>query len=234
MSAYPPTAAAAGGDAALAADIRARLAADPEVEGAPIGVTVHDGAVTLDGTARAYARAAAEHLAAAVPGVRAVANAVRVIDPWRPDNDDLARLIREGLANDQMVAHEDISVTVTDRAVILTGTVPTGAERAAAERIAADVEGELRGGGEMVNRIAVMGKPAGPERIASRIERAFIHTALTDVSRIIATVEDGRVELDGTVRDETSRQLAERAALATPGILAVDNRLRIAPIEPGR
>jgi len=48
---------------------------------------------------------------------------------------------------------------------------------------------------------------------------------------IVVLSRNGKVTLDGTVRDDSQIKLAADAAAATPGVKQVDNRITVA--EPG-
>ncbi len=63
-------------------------------------------------------------------------------------------------------------------------------------------------------------------------ERLAQHPEL-GADAIDAAFDHGVVILTGTVRDEALRKLAEEAALATPGVIAVDNDLKLAGPEGG-
>jgi osmotically-inducible protein OsmY len=63
----------------------------------------------------------------------------------------------------------------------------------------------------------------------TRIEAAFRHAAEADAHGINIDAKDGTVVLSGTVHSSNEREAAERAALTTPGVNRVDDRLIVAP-----
>jgi osmotically-inducible protein OsmY len=70
---------AAGADAAIAGQVRSRLAADPALRGEPIEVSAQGGTITLRGkVAASAARSSAERLARTVAGVLTVNNLLKV------------------------------------------------------------------------------------------------------------------------------------------------------------
>ena len=74
-----PGADAAGADAALAGQVRARFAADPVLHSEPIEVSALGGKITLRGVvASSAARSSAERLVRTVAGVRTVNNLLKV------------------------------------------------------------------------------------------------------------------------------------------------------------
>ena len=148
----------AGGDPSddvIEQDIRARLTWDPEIEGAVISVNVTKGIVILEGTVRGYQRAAAERIAKETPGVTAVDNRLRLIDPLHPPDETIGRLVNAALAADPLIPAEQISVAVHDGVVELSGEVSRGAERIAAEEAVLDLPGVV----DVRNRIVVTDVP---------------------------------------------------------------------------
>jgi osmotically-inducible protein OsmY len=211
-------------DERIAAAVHAALVNDREVEGTPITVAVRDGVVRLRGSARSYARAAAERVAASIPGVRAVHNHLQVIDPWQPDDAALEHMARQALASDPEVPHDRIAVAVAAGIVTLTGAVADTAERLAAEAAL-----DLPGVTDINNQIVVAGSPLAADKIADRIEHGFVAAARAAAARIAVRVDGDRIVLDGVANSETDRRLAERIALESGGVRGVDNHLRIEP-----
>jgi osmotically-inducible protein OsmY len=127
-------------------DVLAALDFDP-IDTAAIGVSVTHGIVTLRGAVPTLAqRYAAERLALAVPGVRAVANDLDVpgADEVAPDDPVIAEAAANALRWYRAVPRDAVRVTVRDGWVTLDGTVSELAERGAAERALRRLRG-LRG-----------------------------------------------------------------------------------------
>ena len=81
----------------------------------------------------------------------------------------------------------------------------------------------------VTNKIQVRPQPMREEEVKKEIEEALIRSAQLDTRGITVRVEDTKVILEGAVRSWAEREEAERAAWAVPGILEVDNSLRIVP-----
>ena len=210
-------------DDVIEQEIRARLTWDPEIEGAVIAVNVAQGVAILEGTVRGYQRAAAERIARDTPGVTAVDNRLRLIDPLHPSDEIIARLVDAAFAADPMIPAEQISVAVHDGIIDLSGEVSRGAERVAAEEVVLDLLGVV----DMHNRIAVADLPVQVEQIETTIRDAFTAEADAAAARIAAQVNGGQVTLTGTTPTSHHRQLAERAALSVMGVSEVRNEIQL-------
>ena len=126
-------------DATLRVEILARLAASESVSPLLVDVQVAQGTARLTGMVDAEAtRRAAETEARAVPGVRGVADELRVAEPpgaGVPDDASLAATVRAKLTASPRLEPFAIEVASALRVVSLTGRVTGPAERVEAERI---------------------------------------------------------------------------------------------------
>lgn len=126
-------------DMRLQSAVLRELRWDTVVNGASIGVSVSDGAVTLTGTVDSVARrGAAESAALRVAGVRDVTNevVVRPSGSWRaaassPREEDLRRAIADALLRHAAREAKRIDVALADGTVTVSGTVLSWAERQA-------------------------------------------------------------------------------------------------------
>jgi osmotically-inducible protein OsmY len=170
----------ANGAAEVGAAVRGAIERDPYLEPYEITVRAGEDIVTLDGTVETrFEKARAERVASQVPGVASVVNGLRVsapasplpadpyVDDWRREDfaweppraeepppvrgdRDLAESVHDELWWSPFVDADDVTVTVDDGVVTLTGTVDTWTEREAAE------ENALEGGAlRVVNRLDV-------------------------------------------------------------------------------
>src|SRR3984893_5664439 len=140
--------------------------------------------------------------------------------------------IREDVINElqwdpQISDPEAIGVAVVDRAVTLTGHVPTYAEKLAAARAAERVY-EVKA---VANDIKV--KLSGSPRDDSDIARAIAHVLEWNVQvpegRVKARVENGWVTLEGEVDYDFQRREVERMVRHVKGVIGVTNSITIRP-----
>ena len=197
---------------------------DPAVDASAIGVSAHEGAVTLTGTINTYAgKLAAERAAKRVQGVRAVANDLAVkLMIGRTDADiaaDCATMLR--LHNE---VPESVQAAVHHGHVTLTGTVDWHYQRLQAEKAVR----HIRGVRDIVNRVAVVPRAAGRD-MHRRIAQALFRNASLDAKRIEVTVTGTVAHLKGTATSWLQREAAERAAFDAPGITFVNNQIIVEP-----
>jgi osmotically-inducible protein OsmY len=200
---------------------------EPSVDAAKVGVTAHEGVVTLRGSVPTYQEKwAAERTAGRVYGVRALANDLEVLPNNAAHRTDSA--IAEAAANaltwDSAIPAKLVHVTLNQGWVTLTGEVPWRYQRDAAEHAVRRLYG-VKG---ITNAISV--KPGvHVTDITAAIEGAFKRSAAIEAKRVHVEARDGSVTLTGTVRSFAERREAERAAWSAPGVKLVDDRLAVSP-----
>jgi len=201
---------------------------DPRVDASKIGVTTTaDGIVTLTGSVGTFTeKLAAEEAAKRVQGVRAVVNDIEVFikKSGRRSDTEIAESALTALRARSMPL-ESVKVTVANGWVTLEGEVNYHFEKQEAEQVISALAG-VKG---VTNKIQVRPQPMKAEAVKKEIEEALIRSAQLDARGITVRVEDNKVILEGAVRSWAEREEAERAAWAVPGILEVDNSLRIVP-----
>lgn len=212
-------------DAELRQRVLEELRWDPRVQDTHVTVTVEDGVVTLGGSVWSYStRLAAQEAAHRVEGVHDVANDIVVeVRSGRGTDTDIAHAVRNMLEWDVRVPDQRIRSTVSAGWVTLEGTVDTWSEREDAERVVANVVG-VQG---VTNKIRVIQPDAKPEDLREVIERVLARRAERHARRIEVSVEDGVVTLSGPVDSLEERRALVGAARITPGVHAVDDRLRV-------
>lgn len=217
-------------DVVLQKDVLDELAWDGHVRANEIGVSVKDGIVTLTGAADSYlARMAAQDAAHRVHGVRAVVNEITVRLPAFAErtDEDIARATLNTLAWDAAVPMDRLEITVTEGWVTLRGEVQWHFQREAAERVVRRLSG-VRG---ITDLISVQPQPM-PTDIHRQIEQALLRNAEVNAKRVQVEVKDSVAVLTGSVGSYVEKQAAVRAALAAPGITAVENHIVVEPATP--
>ena len=143
----------------------------------------------------------------------------------RSDRDLKQRVLRE-LTWDSRVSCPSINVEVNDAVATLCGSVPTYAQKMAAQKAAHRVEGVL----DVANDIEV--NPSahflrGDTDLARAVRSALEWDALLPDEQIQSTVSDGWVMLEGEVNNERERTNAERVIKRLTGVVGVMNKLSI-------
>jgi osmotically-inducible protein OsmY len=127
-------------DARIEAAILDALILDDAVPAYGIDVDVEDGAVTLRGAVdEPSQRDAAERIAVRVPGIAEIRNHLKAWSAVCPD--DVAQRVMSAVGLEAIVGADGITVTVDDTVVILTGSVRSAQDRAAALAAAARTPG---------------------------------------------------------------------------------------------
>jgi osmotically-inducible protein OsmY len=209
-------------DRQLQEAVLAELAWEPSVNAAQIGVTASDGVVTLTGNVPDYlSKLAAEHAAARVRGVRAVAQEIAVVLPEQRDHDDatIARAAADRLAWEISVPNDAIMVEVEHGWIRLSGEVEWHYEKDAAEAV---IHG-LRGVIGVTNQITL--KPhINVSDISHDIGKA-LHRSWFDPSTIEVSAQGSKVTLKGTVHTPGDKWKASTTAWGSPGITDIENDL---------
>jgi osmotically-inducible protein OsmY len=212
-------------DSDIKRDVEDELRWDSDIDTADIGVTVHNGVVTLSGFVRSYAqKTESERDAKRVAGVVGVANDLEVRLPAideRPDP-DIVRDAVNALKSELPYSAENITVLARGGWLTLEGAVEWNYARERAETAVKRIRG-VKG---VTNSITLTPKVA-PHEIRRKIEAALRRSAELDASRITVEAHGGEVILRGSVKSWAERQEAERAAWAAPGVTSVDNRINI-------
>ncbi|WP_102124688.1 BON domain-containing protein [Deinococcus planocerae] len=216
-------------DLQLQRKVLAALAFEPKVNAADIGVSVHDGIVTLTGRVNSWTqRYDAEHATLRVRGVRGVADEIEVEVPAEHvrGDEDLARSAANVLEANILVPEEGVHVSVRDGLLTLSGEVDLHFQREAAEASVRTLAG-VRGVANLLT-VRPLEQP-GWGQVKQEIALAFTRHATLDANRVQVEVEGGVVTLRGTLRSWAERQDAENAAWAMPGVHQVHNELSISP-----
>ena len=200
---------------------------EPSVNAAHIGVSVHDGVVTLTGHVSWYGeKFAAVRATRWVKDVHAIADEIEVRrgGSQTVSDDEIATRALRILEWYGIVPQNDIKVTVEKGVVSLTGTASWQHQRQAAE----DAVRQLAGVTGLINVVSI--KPAVEStNVQSQIEDALRRRTAIDAQAVRVTVGAGnRVVLYGKVGNWHQREAVEKAAWSVAGVTSVDDRLTIA------
>jgi osmotically-inducible protein OsmY len=210
-------------------DVLAELKWDSRVDETEVGVEVDGGVVTLTGTVTSWAkRLAAQEAARRVIGVHDVANDIKVKVPGglaRTDT-EIAQAVRRALEWDVFVPAEAITSTVTDGWVTLDGLVERWSQRSDAERAVRNLTG-VQG---VVNKITIKAAKPVTDDVRKAIEQVLERRAEREARRIKVEVRGDTVTLTGSVHSWAERKSVLAAARFTPGVRAVEDRLRTEPV----
>ena len=212
-------------DDELRRDVAAELSWDPQVGSKAIDISADNGTVTLRGTVPSLRqKRAAGRAAARVHAVTRVVNELAVRIPARDqrDDDDLRGDVLEALMLDVAVPMT-VDAKVREGIVILTGTAEWHYQRSEAENRAMSVPGVIG----VENAIALTQAPDAGEARAD-ISRAWRRNAMLDADGIsVDTVSFGVIVLSGAVCCWAAHDDAVAAAWSAPGVMEVDDRIRI-------
>ncbi|MEW2472976.1 MULTISPECIES: BON domain-containing protein [Micromonospora] len=219
------TASAVRTDDQIQRDVLDELSWDPRVLSTDIGVTVHDGVVTLTGQVDGAARRwAAVRGAQRVRGVRAVADDIEVIPVGPVPVTDGALAIAAGRALEwnSFVPAQRLDLTVANGWIMLRGEVEFGWQRRTAERELRRIRG-VRG----VTNLVEVRPSARPDADRTRrdLQRALLRGIGTE--RVTVEVHGDTVTLSGVVRTWWERDQADRVAWSAEGVCAVRNELLV-------
>ena len=211
-------------DNELQRDILDEIAWEPSVTIPEIGVTVHNGVVSLTGSVgNLPAKWGAEAAALRVSGVKAVANTIEVklsTDSRRSDEDIASAA--SNVLKWNILLPKNLQAVVEDGWITLTGKVQWQFQRNTAE----DAVKQLTGVKGVTNEIMVKPRVA-PFAVKGKIESALHRNATLDAKGIQIKIEDGKVTLEGTVNSWAAKEAAENAAWSAPGVAQVNNQLLI-------
>ena len=149
----------------------------------------------------------------------------------KTDSQIQADVIQE-LTWNPSVTHEHIGVAVSGGIVTLSGTVPTYAEKSAAEKATQRVSGVKA----VVEKIDVK-LPGSLQRTDQDIARAIVDqfkwTVWIPEEKVKASVENGWVRLTGEVEWQYQRSAAESAVRGLTGVKGITDNIVIRPkVQP--
>jgi len=211
-------------DMQLKEDIVEELRLDPQVNAAQIGVSVHQGAVTLLGTVDTYAEKwAAEDATKRVSGVRAVAQdlTVAILSDHMHSDTDIAAALQNAFEWNVYIP-KTVTARVESGSVTLEGQVIWNYQRVVAERAARCLTGVVA----VHNSIMLKPRTSATE-VKQKVLAALHRQAVADGKSIHIETEGGKVTLTGHASSWQSIEDATNAAWAVPGVTEVIDQLMI-------
>ena len=209
----------------LQRDVIEELAWEPSIDAAAIGVSVHDGVVTLRGYVNSYAeKYAAEKAVKRVRGVQGLAEQleVRLPSSTKRDDTDIATMALTALRSNVFVPIDAIRVSVEDGWLYLEGTVDWKYQKEYAAKGMRYLPG-VRG---VTNNIAVKSS-IRPRDVLKNVRSALERSADLEADGITVKTEGDKVILIGTVRSWSEKNAAERAAWSAQGVNEVKSHLEV-------
>jgi osmotically-inducible protein OsmY len=140
----------------------------------------------------------------------------------------LQKDVMDELRWEPCLAANEIGVSVADGVVTLNGTVPTYAEKCAAERAAQRVEGVKAIAEEI--QIKLIGLHAKTDTEIAALALASLKAHVWVPTDVQVTVENGWVTLKGMVNWEFQRQAATDAVRFLAGVKGVSNNISLKPM----
>ncbi|MDO8441326.1 MAG: BON domain-containing protein [Polaromonas sp.] len=214
-------------DADLKNDVLTELSWDPLVPEARVGVTVHEGVVTLTGHLDTYAeKIAARRAVERVSGVKAIAVELDVIPMGVHQRSDteIAAAVEHALSWNTSIPQDRVKVMVEKGWVTLSGELDWNFQRRAVERMIRPLKGVVG----IADNIRLKTLPI-PVNLSNRIQDALTRQAVREARRIDITVDGSVVTLHGHVHSWAERNAAEGATWSAPGVSRVINQLIIEP-----
>jgi osmotically-inducible protein OsmY len=213
-------------DIEIRQDVLDELEFEPSVNAANIGVTVERGVATLSGHVGSYAeKLAAEKAVRRVKGVQAIAEEIEVRYPGdkQTADDEIARRALSILRWSIGIPADSVMVKVQGGWITLSGEVEWDYQRHSAETSVRRLSGVVG----VVNSITIKPKLQTVD-VKRKIEDALKRSAEVQAQKISVLVQDGgKITLEGRVHDWQERTAVERAAWSVPGVVKVEDHLRI-------
>lgn len=214
-------------DADLKKDVLTELSWDPLVPEARVGVTVHEGVVTLTGHLDTYAeKIAARRAVERVGGVKAIAVELDVIPlgVHQRSDTEIAAAVEHALSWNTSIPQDRVKVMVEKGWVTLSGELDWNFQRRAVERMIRPLKGVVG----ITDNIRLRTLPI-PVNLSNRIQDALTRQAVREARRIEITMDGSVVTLRGHVHSWAERNAAEGATWSAPGVSRVINQLIIEP-----
>lgn len=207
----------------LQKEVMEALKWEPQLQAAEIGVTVHNGIVTLMGTVNNYnKKMAAEIATKQIAGVKAVVEKIEVKydHSIAKTDEEIAAEVLKSLQSNLNIPTEKIKVEVEDAWITLTGDVTWNYQKEAAKQALENLP-NVKGITNNIKIIAVLKNKLEKRIIENALKR---HWAINS-DDINVEIKGNEVILSGKVTSMYQKEEAEKIAWKTPGVWTVNNKL---------
>lgn len=199
------------------------------IDASRVLVSIDNGLVTLTGTVNSHAeKQEAFEAARHVSGVRAVSNEIIVFHPSEKDNvpdREIEEAVKQAFAWSPYIDKETIDVRVSDGTVTLRGCVRHYSQRLKAETIIS----EFKGVKKIVDELSIVcTDKIEDEHIANAIMNEVKNTDPNAAEKINITVNNGFVDISGTVDSYPAEKRVFDAVSHTNGVTGIKNNLSVA------
>jgi osmotically-inducible protein OsmY len=142
----------------------------------------------------------------------------------QPGDAQLKQQVEEILRTSSLVDEKEVTVSVRDSVVTLTGNVDSAIEKRRARQLAEDIQGVRLVDDQMKVKNWVK---RTDEELAAEVQQRLRRDAYVEGARIEVRASNGEVVLDGNVPDYHTRKAAEDVTWWTPGVIGVENLLLV-------
>jgi osmotically-inducible protein OsmY len=222
-------------DVEMETEIRERLRWNAWVDDGLVTVMVEDGRAVLSGAVGSALERARAIGQAWVPGIEEVDASGLEVEWWARDemrrdkyalksDAQIRQAVKDALLFDPRVLSFNPDVKVDNGVVTLSGVVDNLEARRAAERDARNTVGVAL----VRNHLRVRPTSAlSDEEITQRVQRAFHRDPVVDRFEVGVATFDREVSLSGAVDSWLERRHVEDVAARVPGVVEVQNNLRV-------
>jgi osmotically-inducible protein OsmY len=209
--------------------VQEELKKDNRLQGEEIEAVVVDHTVTLKGTVSSSDIAhLAENIAYDIEGIDSVENYLLPKETGAHIlNED--EIIKNRLINLFSLNHQlrfpSLKIQVSDGIVTISGTVDEIWKKSLIQELALDTSGVKK----VKNTIEVApSHKESDENLAIKIKNTIDKNYMIDSDRVQISVRKGIVRLTGEVRSQLALRAAINSATYTPGVMEINNELRVA------
>jgi osmotically-inducible protein OsmY len=212
-------------DAKIQQDVIDQLVWEPRLDSSHISVTAKDGVINLSGSVpHYYEKYSAEEAALRVGGVRSVKDDLKVdlLESYTRSDSEITEAANNALNWNYQVP-EGVTATVNNGWITLNGTADWDYQRRAAREAVISLMGVYG-----VSNDITLNPSVQSLGVKIAIENALTRSAQTEADEIDVSVNGSTVTLSGNVHSYAEMENARLAAWSAPGVMTVENNLRLA------